>query len=144
MSLSMRRRGYTIAEMIVVMVVAGVLAAIALPRMVAATDRVRARGAAADVSAAFAGAREQALTARALVAVVLDTAGRTVMVRSRDRVVLVRDVGKLYGVRMSASRDSMSYDPRGLGFGAANLSVVLRRGQAAETVSVSRLGRVRR
>jgi hypothetical protein len=37
----------------------------------------------------------------------------------------------------------MVYDPRGLGFGAANLSLVLSRGDAADTLTVSRLGRVK-
>jgi hypothetical protein len=53
-------------------------------------------------------------------------------------------VQALYGVRVTASRDSMAYDARGLGYGAANLSVVVHRGRVAETVYVSRLGRVRR
>jgi len=38
----------------------------------------------------------------------------------------------------------MAYAPNGLGYGASNLTVVLRRGSAAETIFVSRLGRVRR
>jgi hypothetical protein len=37
----------------------------------------------------------------------------------------------------------MSYAPTGMGYGAANLSVVVRRNAAVETVYVSRLGRVR-
>jgi hypothetical protein len=61
-----------------------------------------------------------------------------------DSVALLRrDLRSVFGVRLSASRDSMAYDARGLGLGAANLSLVIRRGAAAETVFVSRLGRVR-
>jgi hypothetical protein len=52
-------------------------------------------------------------------------------------------VGALYGVRLEPSRDSMAYAPSGLGWGGANLRVVVRRGAAADTVVVSRLGRVR-
>ena len=67
------------------------------------------------------------------------------IVATADGSPLVRrEVGAAYGVRLWASRDSMTYDGRGLGFGAANLTVVARRGRAAETVFVSRLGRVRR
>jgi hypothetical protein len=47
-------------------------------------------------------------------------------------------------VRLSTSRDSIAFDVRGLGYGAANLTLVARRGSAAETLVVSRLGRVRR
>jgi len=38
----------------------------------------------------------------------------------------------------------MAYAPNGLGYGASNLTLVLRRGERAETLVVSRLGRVRR
>jgi hypothetical protein len=46
-------------------------------------------------------------------------------------------------VALEATRDSLAYGPDGLGVGAANLRLVLRRGAAADTLSVSRLGRVR-
>jgi hypothetical protein len=47
------------------------------------------------------------------------------------------------GVTVEATRDSLAYGPDGLGVGAANLRLILRRGGAADTLSVSRLGRVR-
>jgi hypothetical protein len=37
----------------------------------------------------------------------------------------------------------MAFDARGLGVGAANLSLVARRGRFADTLFVSRLGRLR-
>jgi hypothetical protein len=46
-------------------------------------------------------------------------------------------------VSLSTSRDSLAFDVRGLGYGAANLTLVARRGAAADTLVVSRLGRVR-
>ena len=58
-------------------------------------------------------------------------------------LIVVR-LGSSHGVMLSASRDSMAYAPNGLGYGAANLTIILRRGESAETIFVSRLGRVRR
>ena len=42
-----------------------------------------------------------------------------------------------------ASRDTVPYAPTGLGFGVANSTIVVSIGERAETVTVSRLGRMR-
>jgi hypothetical protein len=57
--------------------------------------------------------------------------------------VLSRQIGRLFGVQLEATRDSLAYDARGLGSGAANLTFVIVRGITKDTVAVSRLGRVR-
>jgi hypothetical protein len=54
-----------------------------------------------------------------------------------------RDIGAEHGVELSATRVRMSYSAMGIGYGAANLSAVVRRRSAVDTVFVSRLGRVR-
>jgi len=38
----------------------------------------------------------------------------------------------------------MAYAASGLGYGASNLRVIVRRGASADTITVSRLGRVKR
>ena len=61
--------------------------------------------------------------------------------------VVDRDGGapltEVIAAAVATNRDSMVYDARGIGYGASNLSVVIRRGRAVDTVVVSRLGRVR-
>jgi hypothetical protein len=64
-------------------------------------------------------------------------------VRVAAETAFVSDLRALYGVRLAASRDSLAYAADGLGWGAANARLVVRRGMSAETVTVSRLGRVR-
>ena len=49
-----------------------------------------------------------------------------------------------YGVRLSATRDSIAFGPHGLGWGAATTTITLERGTARTALAVSRLGRVRR
>lgn len=138
------RRAFTVIELLVAIAVTAVLLALALPRLRAFADRVAARGAATDVAALFGEARERAIAGRRRVAVVVDTSAGAVVASAGGSAMARRDIAAAYGVHLSATRDSMAYDARGLGFGAANLTVVARRGRAAETVSVSRLGRVRR
>jgi Tfp pilus assembly protein FimT len=130
-------------ELCVVMVIMAMLAALAAPRLTIASDRAKARAAVQDAGSLYSLGRRSAIARRALVAVVVDTTAGTITVRSGTRQIAREAVADRYGVRLQVTRDSMSYDPRGLGFGAANLSVIARRGRAAETLSVSRLGRAR-
>lgn len=58
--------------------------------------------------------------------------------------VLARDVGSELGVSIAATRDTVLYGPSGRGWGASNTSIVVTRGRWADTLFVSRLGRVRR
>ena len=138
------RKGTTLTELIVVLIVIGALAGLALPRYREAADRFAARAAAREAGSLFSFARRSAITRRSLVGVIIDTSAATIVVRTGPRELARQSLGERYGVRLTATRDSMSYDPRGLGYGAANLTIVVRRGRGAETLLVSRLGRTRR
>lgn len=138
------RRGTTVTELLVVMVVLAALSVMALPRLRDAQDRVAARAAVREAVSLFSFARRAAITRRSPVGVVIDTARGAVIVRIGPAELARAGLRERYGVRLGASRDSMSYDPRGLGYGAANLTMVARRGRGAETLFVSRLGRTRR
>ena len=138
------RRGTTVVELAVVVVVMALLAAIALPKLRGAADRFAARSAIQEARALFTLARRSAINRRSVVGVITDTVAGTMTVRSGGVELARRSLRQRYGVRLTSTRDSMSYDPRGLGYGAANLTIVARRGQGAETLFVSRLGRTRR
>ena len=138
-----RRMAFTVVELLVVLAVMGVLLGLVSLRIGAAADRSAVRAAASDAAAVFTAARNAAIYRRAAVAVTIDTVAGILRAYSDSIVLYSRDVGAILGVRLTASRDSMAFDARGLGVGAANLSVVIRRGVATDTLFVSRLGRVR-
>ena len=131
-------------ELAVVVVILVALGAIALPRFREAADRFAARAAIQETTSLFSLARRLAISRRAVVGVVIDTASASIIVRIGTTELARRSLRERYGVQLASSRDSMSYDPRGLGYGAANLTIVTRRARGAETLFVSRLGRVRR
>lgn len=138
------RRGATLPELLVVATILGVLATLATIRTAALRDRMSVRAAATEAVSTFALARRWSLSRAARTAVVVDTSGGTLVVRSFADTIARRRLGASHGVALAATRDSMAYAPNGLGYGASNLSLILRRGAAAETILVSRLGRVRR
>lgn len=137
-------RGTTLPETIVVLCLLGILAVVAGLRVVSFRDRISVRGAATEAATTFALARRWALSRSVRTAVGIDTATATLTVRSYSDTVARRALGASHGVTLAATRDSMAYAPNGLGYGASNLTLVLRRGTRAETLVVSRLGRVRR
>ena len=138
------RRGATLIELVVVTTVLSLVAVIAVARFSALRDRIAVRGAANDVAASFALARQSAILRAERSAVSFDSVSGTVIVHAGRDTVSVRPLGEIHGVALASSRDSMAYTPTGLGFGAANLRVIARRGSTEETVFVSRLGRIRR
>jgi prepilin-type N-terminal cleavage/methylation domain-containing protein len=139
----MRRHGFTLVELVVVLTIAGVLLALLAPRFLALRDGAAVRAAIGDLGTAFSAARQEAIVRRAPVVVVLDTAGGSMELRSAGRPILRRPLATMYGVVIRSNRDSVVYDPRGLGYGLANLSVTVRRGSIVDTLTMSRLGRVR-
>ena len=137
------RRAFSLVEIVTALAIAGLMLALAVPRFSGVRDRAAARSASADVSALFATARQLAITRRATVAVRFDASRASVQLRSDGHTLVRHELGATYGVTLSANRDSSVYDPRGFGYGAANMTVILRRGRAVDTIAVARLGRVR-
>ena len=137
------QRGYTLIQLLVAMGIMSLLVALGLPRISGSLEGIAVRGAAADIASAFALARNAALTRSVYVAVRIDSVRRSVVVSAGKDTLLVRRVGDAHGVKIQSNRDSMAYDPIGLGYGAANQSIIVTRGRSADTVVISRLGRVR-
>ncbi len=74
---TIRTGGYTIVELMVVVVVIGVLSAIALPNFVGRNARNRCEGAARDVSVRMQMARQKAVSSRMPHRMVFDVSERT-------------------------------------------------------------------
>jgi prepilin-type N-terminal cleavage/methylation domain-containing protein len=138
-----RRLGLSLIELLIVLSIAGTVVAIAFPRGQHAIDRLSVRAAAGDIAATLHSAHALALAGRAPVAVDVDAASGTLRVRRGSEVLFSRGIGHAHRVLIKQSRDSTTYSAWGLGRGAANLSIVVSRRAAVETVFVSRMGRVR-
>ncbi len=136
-------RGVTLLELLVVLVIAAVCAAEALPRVRAIADRVVVHHAAVRVRSALGLARQRAVALGVPVAVYIDSTEAMLRVGDAAGGMSAHPVGAADAVRLRVTRDSIAFSPIGLGWGASNTSVVVARGAVAETVTVSRAGRIR-
>lgn len=137
------RPGFTLLDQLLAIGILAVLFAVGAQHVGSLRDRLAVRAAGLAVRDVLALAREHANASGVRTAVRLARADAQIAVHvAGDTITRVR-LGHLYGVGVDATRDSLAYRPSGLGYGAANLSIVLERGSARDTVAVSRLGRVR-
>ncbi|HEY6827569.1 MAG TPA: prepilin-type N-terminal cleavage/methylation domain-containing protein [Gemmatimonadaceae bacterium] len=139
----MPRRGFSLPELTVALAMMAVLLSIALYRFTALRDATSVRAATGDLGSAFSLARQLAVSKRHTVAIVLDTGRGVVELRSGGVRIVRRELGASYGVHLGSNRDSAVFDARGLGYGLSNLSIAVRRGHFVDTLTMSRLGRVR-
>ena len=138
------RSAFTIIETTIAVCLICLLGAIALPRVSRLLDAIEVREASIEVETLFSSARHLAIARASQARVEIDTARKIVSVLIGSDTLRKRDLGKEHRVELRATRTSVTYSPIGLGYGAANVSVIVKRNASFDSVVVSRLGRVRR
>lgn len=138
------RRGLTLAELILTCTLLGLIAGVVMPRVGAVLDGVRLEQASHEVAGALTLARAAAIRRLAFASVVIDEARGEVRVESAGDTLMRRALKADHRVTLRATRDTITYSPSGLGYGVSNSTIIVSIGQRAETVTVSRLGRMRR
>ena len=88
--------------------------------------------------------RDDAITRAERITVQIDTASAAVSLVADTETLRVRNFGDAHGVRLAANRPSFTYSPIGIGYGAGNMTIVIRRSARVDSIFISRLGRVRR
>ena len=140
------RYGSTLPELAIVIAVTGLLLLIGIPRIGSALDRIAVDRAASEVTTTIAVARN--------LAVALGTRTR-VRIRHDSLVVDTAAAGGWvpwrawegpdgHAVILDVSNPVLVFSGNGLAWGVSNTRVVLTRGSHAETITMSRVGRVKR
>ena len=138
------RHGVTLIELTVVLLIIGVLCAIGIPSLLRFLDRTHVRHATDAVVTMMALARTTSIARGTYVVTHFDSPRSSVTVRASLDTIVTVDLAAAHGVSIRSNRDSTVYGPTGLGYGAANQTIVVARGRAVDSIVVSRLGRVRR
>jgi prepilin-type N-terminal cleavage/methylation domain-containing protein len=137
------RNGFTLVELAVTLCILSILSAITVPAAGRFLDAIHVRGAVMETESLFGTARHLAIARGAQIAVGIDIERAIIAVSAGEDTLRKAYIGIEHDVRLSATRAGMVYSATGTGYGAANLSVFVRRNAAVDTVVVSRLGRVR-
>ena len=139
-------KGFTFLELLVVIAIAGVLLVIWLPRAARLQDWLETERAVRDVTTALVVGRNGAVmqSTRARVEIAADTL-RIDRLGPRGWQPWWRLPGPAsHGVALEVSNPIVTFGPTGMGWGVSNTRIVLRRGSQAETITTSRVGRVKR
>ncbi|MEI6739523.1 MAG: GspH/FimT family protein [Gemmatimonadaceae bacterium] len=136
-------RGYTLIELVLVMSLLAIGAATIVSAGTRLRDALAVHGAAREVASLLAMARDRAAAVGMRTAVRVDAAQGAILVHCGADTLARLAVQAQYAVQLSVTRDSLAYQPSGLAYGAANSRITLSRGASHDTITVSRLGRVR-
>jgi prepilin-type N-terminal cleavage/methylation domain-containing protein len=138
-------KGFSLLELMIVTCIAALLMAFGLPRAARVMDWLATEHAVRDVTTALAVGRHGAVleATRARVTFADDTL-RIDRFESQGWVPWWRTPGPASrGVTMEVSNPVVIFGPTGMGWGISNTKIVLRRGSQAETITLSRVGRVK-
>ena len=144
----MRRNGFTIIELLMVMVVSGVMMLVGFPRIRDAVVKSDVRSARNAIVAMHARARATATQTSRQTYVAFSGNTAVVLMRMQaagawaDSVGPVEDLHEQFGVSVIPSTDTLRFDPRGFGLNGG--TVIVRRSGFADTVTVSGFGRILR
>jgi len=148
-SVHRRVRGFTAIEMIVVILLIGIMSAVAMPYIRNATLKSNVTGAINAVASLHSLARAVAIQRGRTAVLVLDgsTAFAVVVLKRTgsavvDTVGRPENLGSRFGVTLSTTQDSVIFTPRGIGTGAANVTVIAARSGYADTLTISPAGRL--
>jgi prepilin-type N-terminal cleavage/methylation domain-containing protein len=143
----MTRRGFSLIELLIVIVLIGALASFAVPMVRRGMEARRVSGARIAITTMNAKARAIAVQRSRVVQFIV--VGNEVRLVSRHpvtgaiTVIEQRDLNSVYGVTVTSTRDTLRYDPRGLGLQNSATSIAVSRpGGYADTVVITSLGGV--
>ena len=138
------QRGITLVEVVVALLIAGCLMGLAAPRLSAYVDGLAVRRAEEETVSFYQRARIAAVYGSNRVRITFGADSLVAVAEGETDSTIWQVPGPAsLGVSLSVSRREIRIYPNGLGLGAANSKLVFRRGKASDSLTISRLGRLR-
>ncbi len=143
--------GFTVIEMLMVIVVAGIMMAVAIPFLRYTSQKTAVHGAADEISRLYATARATSIQRGKLAWLILNPTSNTALVVANkvnavgiDTIVTPDNLNTRYSITFTASSDSLVFTPRGVGATVATTTVILSStaGGSVDTVSIYPTGKI--
>ena len=142
------RRGFSLVELLVVVIIIGAIAAMFFPRIGPALQHQNVHAARAVITTLHARARATAVQRARTVSLVHE--GAAVLLVSRHPVTGAvdtidwQDLTARYGVALAFTRDTLQFDPRGIGMELGSTTIIVSRAAYADTIVVTAVGGILR
>lgn len=142
------RRGFSLIEVLIVVVLIGLMTAFALPRISSGLVKQNVHSARVAYTTMYAKARSYAIQRARQVAMltrnnqILLVSANPVTSTKIDTIGAVVDLYNRYGVTVSTTNDSLVIDQRGIGAAAATTTVAVTKSVYADTVQISAVGNI--
>jgi prepilin-type N-terminal cleavage/methylation domain-containing protein len=144
------RAGFTAIEILIVMIIIGAVAAVAIPRLRGSQEKMGVRSSRAAVTTLVAKARGIAVQRGCPATLHLRSTGRVWVTVCRlraaggtlDTVGTIEDLGARYAITMTPSVDSVRFNPRGMNAMMVPVTVRFTAGTESDSVRVNVVGKV--
>ena len=137
------RRGATLAELSLTLILVGIVLLVALPRIHGLTDSLAVDRAAREIAAAHTRARMAAVLRSEVLELSIGPSALAIRPRGGAATIWSAEGPAAEGVSLAGPPRTLTFSPVGITLGLSNASFPLTKGAARRTVIVSRLGRVR-
>ena len=142
-------RGFTLIEILLVLVLVGVLMRVALPYFRTATDKSSVRSAMDVVASLHARAKAVAVQRGRIAGLVMNPSAGTMVVVARntagtgwDTIGRVENMRSRFGVSFTATQNSIAFSPRGIGADVVSTTIVISKSTFSDTVTAAVGGRL--
>lgn len=145
------RSGFTVIEMIMVIVVVGIVMTFALPYLRNSSAKASVRGAADEISRLYAMGRAVSIQRGKIAKLTLNSGASTAVLLAAqvggpgwDQIGGVENLNSRYGVTFTTSTDVLYFSPRGIGTNLSNTQIIITNNGFTDTVTISPTGMIQR